>query len=156
MLEQFLLDGVPVEPSNRGQPPANGGTGPSSCLQVPGEALDVGAAGTEQPQMLQMAPARELAQVQLVRVTGSDRGNRPGTRLTPVAPHSRTRWMRPGRGMQVRKFVEEVWNGRNYQAAFGLYGDNYVNPFGTGPASRAKPIRATTRRSPTCTSTSRS
>jgi hypothetical protein len=46
-----------------------------------------------------------------------------------------------GREMQVRMFVEEVWNGRNYQAVSDLYGDKYVNPFGTGPAARAEPIR---------------
>ena len=80
MLKQFLLDGVSAEPSNRGQPPSNGGTGPSSCFQIPGEALDAGAAGTEQPQMLPMAPARELAQVQLVRATGQTAvtGQEPG------------------------------------------------------------------------------
>jgi len=41
----------------------------------------------------------------------------------------------------VRTFVEEVWNGKNYAAACGLYAENYVNPFGTGPAARAEPIR---------------
>src|ERR1035437_1446953 len=45
------------------------------------------------------------------------------------------------REMQVRKFVEEVWNGRNYEAAGGLYSENYVNPFGTGPSARVEPIR---------------
>ena len=45
------------------------------------------------------------------------------------------------RDMQVRNFVKEVWNGRNYEAAAELYAENYVNPFGTGPAARAEPIR---------------
>ena len=45
------------------------------------------------------------------------------------------------REMQVRKFVDEVWNGRNYEAAADLYGENYVNPFGTGPSARVEPIR---------------
>ena len=45
------------------------------------------------------------------------------------------------REMQVRSFVEEVWNGRNYEAAADLYGENYVNPFGTGPSARVGPIR---------------
>jgi len=45
------------------------------------------------------------------------------------------------RDMQVRNFVKEVWNGRNYEAASDLYAENYVNPFGTGPAARAEPIR---------------
>src|ERR1700690_3803636 len=44
------------------------------------------------------------------------------------------------RDTQVRRFVEEVWNGRNYEAAADLYGENYVNPFGTGPSARAEPI----------------
>lgn len=46
-----------------------------------------------------------------------------------------------GRELQVRKFVEEVWNGRNYEAAADLYGENYVNSFGTGPPARVEPIR---------------
>jgi predicted ester cyclase len=45
------------------------------------------------------------------------------------------------REMQVRSFVEEVWNGRNYEAAADLYSENYVNPFGTGPSARVEPIR---------------
>jgi hypothetical protein len=45
------------------------------------------------------------------------------------------------REMQVCKFVEEVWNGRNYEAVSDLYGETYVNPFGIGPAARAVPIR---------------
>lgn len=45
------------------------------------------------------------------------------------------------REKQVRAFVEEVWNGRNYEAAGNLYGETYVNPFGTGPAARVEPIR---------------
>jgi predicted ester cyclase len=46
-----------------------------------------------------------------------------------------------GRDIQVRNFVKEVWNGRNYEAAAELYAENYVNPFGTGPAARAEPMR---------------
>lgn len=45
------------------------------------------------------------------------------------------------RDMQVRTFVDEVWNGRHYEAAADLYSENYVNPFGTGPAARTEPIR---------------
>ena len=45
------------------------------------------------------------------------------------------------RELQVRKFVEAVWNGRDYDAAAGLYGDRYENPFGSGPAARVEPIR---------------
>jgi len=45
------------------------------------------------------------------------------------------------RETQVRTFVEEVWNRRNYDAASDLYAANYVNPFGSGPAARVEPIR---------------
>lgn len=45
------------------------------------------------------------------------------------------------REIQVRTFVERVWNGRNYDAAADLYGEDYVNPFGSGPAARVEPIR---------------
>ena len=45
------------------------------------------------------------------------------------------------REAQVRRFVDQVWNHRNYDAAAELYGDSYVNPFGTGPAARIEPIR---------------
>jgi len=41
-----------------------------------------------------------------------------------------------GREMQMRTFVEEVWNGQNYAAVSGPYAQNYTNPFGTGPAAR--------------------
>ena len=46
-----------------------------------------------------------------------------------------------GREGQVRRFVDEVWNGRNYDAAADLYSENYVNPFGAGPLARVEPIR---------------
>jgi len=45
------------------------------------------------------------------------------------------------REKQVRTFVEEVWNGRNYDAASDLYAEEYSNPFGFGPAARVEPIR---------------
>jgi predicted ester cyclase len=45
------------------------------------------------------------------------------------------------RAAQVRRFVDEVWNARNYEAAADLYGEGYVNPFGTGPLARVEPIR---------------
>ena len=45
------------------------------------------------------------------------------------------------REMQVRKFVEAVWNGRSYEAASDLFSESYVNPFGTGPSARIEPIR---------------
>jgi len=70
MVEEFLLDGVPVEPGNGGQPPGDGGPGPASGFQVAGEALDAGAADREQGHGSGAAPGRELAQVQGVRLAG--------------------------------------------------------------------------------------
>ena len=45
------------------------------------------------------------------------------------------------RETRVRRFVDEVWNGRDYEAATDLYSENYVNMFGTGPSARVEPIR---------------
>jgi predicted ester cyclase len=45
------------------------------------------------------------------------------------------------RELRVRTFVDEVWNGRNYEAARDLYAESYANGFGTGPAARVEPIR---------------
>lgn len=45
------------------------------------------------------------------------------------------------RERQVRGFVDEVWNGRNYAAAADLYGAAYANVFGSGPSARVEPIR---------------
>ena len=45
------------------------------------------------------------------------------------------------REMQVRTFVEDVWNGRDYDAAAKLFSESYANPFGTGPSARVEPIR---------------
>jgi hypothetical protein len=44
--------------------------GPAAGLQLPGEALDIGAAGLEQAELLLLAPARVLAQVQPVGLAG--------------------------------------------------------------------------------------
>jgi len=45
------------------------------------------------------------------------------------------------RELQVRRFVDEVWNGRNYAAAADLYSEKYSNPFGVRPEARIEPIR---------------
>jgi|SRR5215471_7616603 len=66
MLEQAFLDGVPVEPGDRAQPAGDSGPGPAAGLQVAGETLDVGPAGLEQVQVVQLAPGSELPQVQRV------------------------------------------------------------------------------------------
>ena len=60
-----------------------------------------------------------------------------------------------GREAQVRRFVEEVWNGRNYEACSELYGEDSMNPFGKGPAAKASASASTIRRSlTTCASRS--
>jgi hypothetical protein len=80
VLQQLLLDGVPIEPGDRAQPAGDRGPGPAAGFQVPGEALDVRAAGLEQGQAMLAAPAGELAQVQLIRLAGQAgvAGQEPG------------------------------------------------------------------------------
>jgi hypothetical protein len=50
MLQEFLFEGVLVEPGDGAQPPGDGGARPALCFQVPGEAFDVGPADGEQGQ----------------------------------------------------------------------------------------------------------
>lgn len=45
------------------------------------------------------------------------------------------------REAQVRKFNDEVWNGRRYDAAADLYGEAYVNALGSGPSARSEAVR---------------
>src|SRR5215471_1536121 len=61
MLKQLFLDGVSVEPGDGTQPAGDGGPGPAAGFHVPGEALDVGAAGLEQADVVLLAPGRVLA-----------------------------------------------------------------------------------------------
>jgi hypothetical protein len=70
MLEELFFDGVLVESGDGAQPPGDGGAGAPVGFQVPGEALDVGAADSEQRQRMIPAPGGELAQVQRVRFAG--------------------------------------------------------------------------------------
>lgn len=70
VIQEFLLDRVPVEPGDSAQPPGDRGAGPSPGLQVAGEAFDVGAADSEQGHRSGTAPGRELAQVQGVCLAG--------------------------------------------------------------------------------------
>lgn len=70
VIEEFFFDGVAVETGDGGQPPGDGGPGPAAGLEVAGEAFDVGAPGTEQLDVVLMAPAGVLAQIQLVRLAG--------------------------------------------------------------------------------------
>jgi hypothetical protein len=70
VIGEFFLDGVRVEPGDGAQPPRDGGPGAAASFQIAGGALNVGAAGLEQPQLVQLAPAGELPQVQLVGLAG--------------------------------------------------------------------------------------
>jgi predicted ester cyclase len=45
------------------------------------------------------------------------------------------------REAQVLRFVDEVWNGRNYDAAADLYGQTYANVIGSGPSAKSEVIR---------------
>lgn len=45
------------------------------------------------------------------------------------------------RERQVRRFADEVWNRRNYDAVGDLYSEEYESPFGKGPAAKASVIR---------------
>src|SRR6266516_7159242 len=66
MIQEFLFNGVLIEPGDGAQPPGDGSPGPALGFQFPGEAFDVGAADGEQRQGAGLAPAGELAQVQRV------------------------------------------------------------------------------------------
>jgi hypothetical protein len=70
MVQQVLLHRVPVEPGDGAQPAGDGGPCAAPGLQVAGEALDVRAAGLEEAQVVLVAPAGVLAQVQLVGFAG--------------------------------------------------------------------------------------
>jgi hypothetical protein len=48
VVEEFFLDGVPVEPGDGAQPPGDGCAGAALGFQFAGERLDVGAADREQ------------------------------------------------------------------------------------------------------------
>jgi predicted ester cyclase len=45
------------------------------------------------------------------------------------------------REAQIRRFVDQVWNGRRYEAAGELYADSYSNPLGTGPSAKTDGMR---------------
>ena len=80
MIQQVFLHGIPVAPSDGAQPADDGGPGPALGFHIAREALDIGSPGLEQAQLVLLAPARELAQVQLVRLPGKAAvsGQEPG------------------------------------------------------------------------------
>ena len=57
MVEEFLFDGVFVEARDGAQAAGDGGPGPVAGFQVASKALDVGAAGLEQADVMLVAPA---------------------------------------------------------------------------------------------------
>jgi hypothetical protein len=81
VIEEFFFGGVAVEPGDGAQAAGDGGPGPASGFQVTGEELDVSPAGAEQAQLVLLAPAGELAQVQLVSLPGQPAvpGQEPGS-----------------------------------------------------------------------------
>jgi hypothetical protein len=70
ILEEFFLDGIAIEPGDGAQSAGDGGPGAAAGFQIAGEELDVRAAGREQAELVLLAPAGELAQVQLVGLAG--------------------------------------------------------------------------------------
>ena len=70
MIQQVFLHRVPVEPCHGAQPPGDRGPGATAGLQVAGETLNVRTAGPKQAQVMLLATARVLTQVQLVCFAG--------------------------------------------------------------------------------------
>jgi hypothetical protein len=70
VIEELFLDGLLVEASDGAQPTGHSGPGTATCLQFPGERLDVGTADGEQRKRTDAAPRGELPQVQGVRLAG--------------------------------------------------------------------------------------
>jgi hypothetical protein len=68
VIQQLFLDRISVEPGDRTEPPGHRGPRPAPGFQVAREALDVRPVGIEQADMMLLAPAGVLAQVQGVRV----------------------------------------------------------------------------------------
>jgi hypothetical protein len=68
--DQALLFSVAVEAGDRAQPAGDRGPRSAQGLEVAGEALDVGATGTEHRHLVFGAPGHVLAQIQRVGVAG--------------------------------------------------------------------------------------
>lgn len=59
------------------------------------------------------------------------------------------------REAKVQRFVDEVWNGRKYEAAGDLYSEDLIGRSGRGLLAKQRGSGGTTRRFPTiCMSTS--
>ena len=68
-VEESFFDGVLVQTGDRAQSPGDRCARPTTVLEVAGERFDVCAGDGEQSDATVVAPLRELAQVQRVRVT---------------------------------------------------------------------------------------
>src|SRR5262249_37304757 len=86
MVEQVFFDGVFVEPGDGAQAAGDSGPGPAAGLHVPGEALNVGAAGLGQGEGGLLAPAGGLGAGPGIRPPGQARGNGPGPVRGPGVP----------------------------------------------------------------------
>jgi len=82
LIQQFLFDGVLIEPGDGAQPTGDGRPCAAPSFQVAGEAFDVSAADGEQREGAGTAPGSELPQVEGVRLTGQAAvpGQEPGER----------------------------------------------------------------------------
>jgi hypothetical protein len=68
--DEAFLFGVAVEAGHRAEPAGDRGPGSAQGLEVAGEALDVGATGTEHRYSVFGAPGHVLVQIERVGVTG--------------------------------------------------------------------------------------
>jgi hypothetical protein len=70
VVQKLFLDGVPVEPGDRGQAAGDGSPCSSAGFELAREGLDIRAADREQQQGPASAPAGELPQVECVSLAG--------------------------------------------------------------------------------------
>jgi hypothetical protein len=68
--QQAFLFGVAVEAGDRAEPSGDGGPSSAAALQIAGESLDVSPSDLEQVELMIIAPADELAEVQGVGISG--------------------------------------------------------------------------------------
>src|ERR1035441_6314670 len=128
VIEEFFFDRVPVEAGHGAQPAGDGGPGAAAGFQVAGEAFDVGAAGTEQAQVMLLAPAGVLAQVQLISLAGQAAvsGQESGERQPlGIGEYPRGWGQRGGRG-----------GGHRAPPGFGLRPGGWAS---RGPSKRREP-----------------
>jgi hypothetical protein len=59
MIEEFFLDGIPVEPATVHSRPGDAGPGTAAGFQVAGEAFDVGAARLEHAEQMRWSQVED-------------------------------------------------------------------------------------------------